>query len=195
MNEEEIEKLLRESGAFLKGHFLLTSGKHSDQYIEKIKLVQNPKYVEAIIAELIPKIEELDFDCVASPAMGAIVLGYELAREMGKKFVFAQRKKGKMFIRSGFDINEKTKVLILEDIVTTGGSVREVVNCIKNSGAQIQGIAFIVDRSAGNISFDYPTISLLQMDVKTYEPESCPLCGKGITLNKPGASGKFVNKK
>lgn len=193
MSEEKIELLLNKSGAFLKGHFLLTSGKHSDQYVEKIKLVQNPKYVKEIMAQLVPKLEDFDFDVVVSPAMGAVVLGYEIARQMNKKFVFTQRKNGKMFIRSGFELNKKSKAMIVEDIVTTGGSVREVVECVENAGARVRGIAFIVDRSAGRIAFQYPTIKLLQMNIKTYEPEACPLCKNNIKLSKPGASGQFIN--
>ncbi|MBS3766792.1 MAG: orotate phosphoribosyltransferase [Candidatus Cloacimonetes bacterium] len=195
MEKSKIEELLIKSGAFLEGHFLLTSGKHSNQYVEKIKLVQNPHYVKKTITALKDKVKEFDFDTVVSPAMGAIVLGYELARQMEKRFVFTQRKNDKMTIRSGFDLDESSRVLIVEDVITTGGSVKEVIDCIEERKAQIKGIALVVDRSNGKASFNYPTTSLLQMDIENYEPNECPLCKKGIELEKPGASGKKIFNK
>ena len=196
MNRNEIIETLKESGAFLEGHFLLTSGKHSNRYIEKIKLEQYPNYVKILLAELRKKVEEFDFDCVVSPALGAIVLGYELARNMQKQFVFTQRKNEIMTIRSGFDLNKGTKVLIVEDIVTTGGSVKEVIDCLEQREVQIMGIGVIVDRSNGKVKFDYPLKSLLNMEIDTYNPAECPMCKKGEELFKPGASGKkLFNKK
>jgi len=139
MNSKEIEKILVDSGAFLEGHFKLTSGKHSKYYVEKIKLIQIPEDVVKIGRAFARKCNHLDFDVVVSPALGAIVLGYEVARQMGKRFVFTQRKDGKMSIRSGFDLQPHEKVLIIEDVTTTGGSVFEVIDCIKERNVDIVG--------------------------------------------------------
>ncbi len=190
MNKKNIERLLVESGAFLEGHFKLTSGKHSKYYVEKIKLIQSPEDVIKIGKAFEQKCSHLDFDVVVSPALGAIALGYEVARQMGKRFVFTQRKEGMMSIRSGFDLQPKEKVLIIEDITTTGGSVYEVIKCIKKRQAAIVGIGLVVDRSGGSIDFGYPTFPLLILKIEAYDPEDCPLCKAGVPITKPGSSGK-----
>jgi len=190
MSKKEIERLLVESGAFLEGHFKLTSGKHSKYYVEKIKLIQRPEGVVKIGKAFAAKCAHLDFDVVVSPALGAIVLGYEVAKQMGKRFVFTQRKEGKMSIRSGFDLQPNEKVLIIEDVTTTGGSVFEVIDCIKKRGADIIGVGLVVDRSGGKIDFNVPVFPLLTMKIEAYEPDECPLCAKNIPITKPGSSGK-----
>lgn len=190
MNENEIKKTLTDSAAFLEGHFLLTSGRHSDKYIEKIKLIQDPTKVSLLCNELAQKFSDFDFNAVVSPAMGGIVLGYEVARSLNKKFIFSQRKEGKMTIRSGFSLQPTDKVIIIEDIVTTGGSVFEVIDCVKNAGAEIVGIGIIADRTNGKVDFEYPTKSLLQMNIKSYKAKECPLCKQNVPLVKPGASDK-----
>lgn len=190
MNTEEISQLLQTSGAFLTGHFSLTSGRHSNAYIEKIKLIQDPEKVVPLCAELKNKFAQLSFDYVISPALGGIVLGYEVARQMNKKFIFTQRKNDVMTIRSGFTLPPHAKVIIVEDIITTGGSVFEVINCLKSFDADIQGIGVIVDRSGGAVRFDYPVFPLLQVKFETYDPAECPMCAKNIPMTIPGSSGK-----
>ncbi|MCK4359812.1 MAG: orotate phosphoribosyltransferase [Candidatus Cloacimonetes bacterium] len=190
MTEQEIKSILSDCGAFLKGHFLLTSGRHSEYYIEKIKIIQNPDKVQLLCSELSKKFSDVGFDVVISPAMGGIVLGYEVAKILGKKFIFTQRENNKMTIRNGFELSPNEEVLIIEDIVTTGGSVFEVIDCIKKIGAQIMGIGLIVDRSGGKVDFGFLTKPLLTMDIKTYLPEDCPLCKKNIPTAKPGSSNK-----
>jgi orotate phosphoribosyltransferase len=191
MTEKEIEKLLSNCGAFLKGHFLLSSGQHSEDYIEKIKIIHEPDKVQKICSELADKFKNFNFDVVISPAMGGIVLGYEVAKISEKKFIFTQRENNKMTIRNGFELHPDEKVLIIEDVMTTGRSVFEVIDCIKEKGARIIGIGLIVDRSGGKVDFGYPTKTLLKMDIKTYLPEECPLCKRGIPLLKPGSSDKL----
>jgi orotate phosphoribosyltransferase, Thermus family len=190
MSRKEIEKILVESGAFLEGHFKLTSGKHSKYYIEKIKLIQQPEDVVKIGKAFAGKCAHLDFDVVVSPALGAIVLGYEVAKQMGKRFVFTQRKDDKMSIRSGFDLQPHEKVLIIEDVTTTGGSVFEVINCIKEQKADIVGVGLVVDRSGGTIDFGVPVFPLLTLKITAYEPDECPLCKENIPITKPGSSDK-----
>jgi orotate phosphoribosyltransferase len=190
MRPEEIEDILYKTGAFLKGHFLLTSGLHSEYYIEKIKLIQYPVYVKQLCTELAERVAHIEFDVVVSPAMGAIVLGYEVASQMGKKFAFTQRQNGVMHIRSGFDISRNDKVFIVEDVTTTGGSVFEVIDCLSQYGAVPKGVGLIVDRSGGKIDFGIPAYSLLTLSIATYKPDACPLCAKNIPIKKPGSTGK-----
>ncbi len=190
MSSKEIEKILVESGAFLEGHFKLTSGKHSKYYVEKIKLIQRPEDVVKIGKAFARKFSHLDFDVVVSPALGAIVLGYEVAKQTGKRFVFTQRKENKMSIRSGFDLQPYEKVLIIEDITTTGGSVFEVIDCVKERNADIAGVGLVVDRSGGTIDFRVPVFPLLTLKIDAYEPDECPLCKVNIPITKPGSSDK-----
>jgi len=190
MNSKEIEKILVDSGAFLEGHFKLTSGKHSKYYVEKIKLIQIPEDVVKIGRAFARKCNHLDFDVVVSPALGAIVLGYEVARQMGKRFVFTQRKDGKMSIRSGFDLQPHEKVLIIEDVTTTGGSVFEVIDCVRERNADIVGVGLVVDRSGGTIDFRVPVFPLLTLKIEAYEPYECPLCKENIPITKPGSGGR-----
>lgn len=185
-----IENILKESKALLKGHFILTSGKHSEYYVEKIKIINNPAFVDTLCEKLTEKLSDFDCDVVVGPAYGGIVLAYEVAKKLGKKFVFTQRKDGAMTIRSGFDIAPGDKALIIEDIVTTGGSVLEVIETLISKSIQISAIACIVDRSGGSANFGYDFVALHTMNIETWEKEDCPLCRDGIELIKPGASDK-----
>ncbi len=187
MTKKEVKKILSNCGAFLKGHFLLSSGRHSEYYIEKIKIIHEPDKVQKICSELADKFKNFNFDVVISPAMGGIVLGYEVAKILAKKFIFTQRENNKMTIRNGFELHPDEKVLIIEDVMTTGKSVFEVIDCIKEKGARIIGIGLIVDRSWGKVDFGFPTKSLLTLNIKTYLPEECPLCKKNIPITKPGS--------
>lgn len=185
-----IEELLKSSGALLEGHFKLTSGRHSDRYIEKIRILHDPEKVEAIGAEFAARFEDVDADIVVGPAMGGIVLAYETARQSGRKFVFTQREGDKMIIRPGFHLKPGMRAIVIEDIVTTGGSVFEVLEALKAHGVVVVGIGVIVDRSGGQVDFGYPTEALLSVDLQTWAPEECPLCKEGIPIDKPGSSGK-----
>lgn len=186
----DIKKLLEESGALLNGHFKLTSGRHSDQYVEKIKLINQPEKVEILCGELTEKLKNVDCDIVVGPAMGGIVLAYEVAKKLGKKFVFTQRKNGKMSIRSGFEINPDDKAIIIEDIVTTGGSVKEVIQALEDRKVKVEAVGLIVDRSGGEADFGIPTYSLLTLNIDNWLPEECPLCKKGTSITSPGRSDK-----
>jgi len=173
-----IEEILKETKALLQGHFLLTSGKHSEYYVEKIKIINNPKYVDLLC------------DVIVGPAYGGIVLAYEVAKKLKKKFVFTQRKNEVMTIRSGFDIKAGDKAVIIEDIITTGGSVKEVIELLNSKQINIQAIGCIVDRSGGNAKFDHKLVALHTMNIETFEENECPLCKQNIPLVKPGASDK-----
>ena len=186
-----VKRILQDSQALLKGHFLLTSGKHSEYYVEKIKIINDPSYVEKLCSIMAERLKGIDCDLVVGPAYGGIILAYEVAKILGKKFVFTQRKDEKMTIRSGFELHPDAKAIIIEDIVTTGGSVNEVIRVLENNNIVIKAIACIVDRSNSNVKFGYDFISLMAMNIEVFEAAECPLCKKGIPLIKPGASDKY----
>lgn len=190
---ELILNLFRESQALLQGHFRLTSGKHSDVYFEKIKLIERPAVLEKIIDLLVEEIKKdgLDFDYVVSPAYGGIAIGFLTALKLNKFFAFSQRVEEKMTVRSGFAGLPGRRAIIVEDILTTGGSVQEVLECLKAMEVTVAGIYCLVDRSAGQVLIEgKPVRSLLALKVSAYEPEACPLCQQGLPLVKPGASDK-----
>jgi orotate phosphoribosyltransferase len=185
--------LFKKSDALLQGHFKLTSGKHSEWYFEKIRLIEKPAALERIVDLLADKIrrEVPDFDYVVSPAYGAIAIGFLAALKLGKKFAFSQRAEEKMTIRSGFSGLDGSKAVIVEDILTTGGSIQEVVACLKEHAVAVQGIYVLVDRSGGSIPIEgKPVGSLLALKVEAFEPDVCPFCKQGLPLTKPGASDK-----
>ena len=191
MDNQEMWKIFEESGAALQGHFLLTSGRHSDRYMQCAKLCVYPDKAEKICAALAEKLKGFGIELVAAPAIGGIIMGYEMARQLKVPNIFLERQDGVMTLRRGFTVEPGTKVAVVEDVVTTGGSVREVVEVLKNLGAEVVAVASVVDRSAGKVDFGLPYVSLLSMDITSYEPENCPLCREGKTeLVKPGRTGK-----
>ena len=192
---ETVLTLFKESDALLQGHFKLTSGKHSEWYFEKIRLIEKPAALDKIIDLLVAKIraESPDFDYVVSPAYGAIAIGFLAALKLGKRFAFTQRVEEKMAFRAGWSGIDGSRALIVEDILTTGGSIQEVVACLKERNVSVAGIYVLVDRTAGAVPIDSkPVSSLLALKVAAFEPEACPFCAKGIPLVKPGASDKKV---
>ena len=189
-NSSDTETLLKNEGAILEGHFKLTSGRHSNLYIEKIRLLQNPLLAKTSCSRLADLITDLDIDCVVGPAYGGIALAFEVASLLDKSFVFSQRKDGQMTIRSGFDLSGIKKAVVIEDIVTTGGSVKEVIQCLKDREIEVSMVGALVDRSGGIVDFGVPFVSLLQLDIPTFDPEDCPLCKSGVPITKPGSSDK-----
>lgn len=189
-NSSDTETLLKNEGAILEGHFKLTSGRHSSLYIEKIRLLQNPSLAKTLCARLAELIADSDIDCVVGPAYGGIALAFEVASLLDKSFVFSQRKDGEMVIRSGFDLSSIKKAVVIEDIVTTGGSVKEVIQCLKDRSIEVSMVGALVDRSGGTVDFGVPFVSLLQLDIPTYDPDECSLCQSGIPITKPGSSDK-----
>ena len=185
--------LFKECDALLQGHFKLTSGKHSEWYFEKIRLIEKPAALDKIVDLLAAKIrrEVPDFDYVVSPAYGAIAIGFLAALKLGKKFAFTQRADEKMTIRSGFSGLDCSHAVIVEDILTTGGSIQEVVACLREQQVSVAGIYVLVDRSGGAVPVEgKPVGSLLALKVEAFEPDVCPFCAKGLPITKPGASDK-----
>lgn len=190
---QSIEQLLEENNGLLKGHFCLTSGLHSDTYFQCAKLYQNPKAVETLGKELAQKLANVEFDTVISPAIGAIIIGYETAKQCEKRNLFVERKDGVLQLRRDYKLAKGEKVLIVEDVITTARTIKETIEAIKDFEPEIIGVACIVDRTCGKT--DYNITSLLQVTPVTYEPENCPLCAQNIELVKPGSRVETVGGK
>ncbi len=185
----EIMGILEKTGAVLKGHFLLSSGLHSDTYFQMALVFQYPEYGKIVCQQLAENFKREKIDVVIGPAIGGIIVSYQLAEILGAKSIFAERENGKMKLRRGFKIEKGEKVLICEDVITTGGSVKEVITMVEKEGGEIVGIGCIVER--GMVEFKYPLKALIKVEVKNYEPFNCPLCQKKIPLVKPGSRKKM----
>ena len=187
MTNNEIIEMLREAEVLLEGHFLLTSGSHSDKYMQCAKIFQNSKYSVPLCGELVEKYKIDNIEVVIGPAIGAIQMAYEVGKQLGVKNIFAEREDGKMTLRRGFTIEKGQRVLVVEDVVTTGGSVREVIELVEQCGGVVAGVGSIVDRTGGKIDFGVPYKSAFSMDITSYEADECPICKTGAPLVKPGS--------
>lgn len=187
LTKEEVLKILKDKEAMLEGHFLLTSGRHSDRYMQCAKLFQYPDVSELICKQLAEKFADNQIDLVVGPAIGGIIIAYEMARQLGVKNIFAERENGRMTLRRGFVVEKGQRVLVCEDVVTTGGSVREVIELVQAQGAEVVGVGSVVDRSNGKVDFGVPFQAVLSMEVVSYEPDHCPICATGMPCVKPGS--------
>jgi orotate phosphoribosyltransferase len=187
MTRDELLDLYRQSGALLDGHFRLTSGLHSPGYLQCALVLQHPRHAEALGRAIADRVRDLRPTVVLSPALGGVVIGQEVGRALGVRAIFAERQEGKLALRRGFTLAANDRVLVVEDVMTTGGSTRETIEVAKAAGGQVIGTASIVDRSGGTIRFDVPFSSLLDIALPTYEPERCPLCAQGLPVVKPGS--------
>lgn len=177
--------ILRESQALLEGHFLLTSGKHSNRYVQCAKVLRYPDKAEAILKPVAEKLKDMDIDLLVGPAMGGIIVAYELGRQLGKEAIFTERVDGKMELRRGFEIKAGQRIVICEDVVTTAKSSIEVKKLLESMGAEVIALASIIDRTAGNV--DIELISSIKLEIETFEADDCPLCKQGIDYVKPGS--------
>jgi orotate phosphoribosyltransferase len=192
MNSDRVLSIFKETGALLEGHFLLTSGLHSNQYFQCAKVLQYPGHCESLCGVIAAHFRSHRIDLVIAPALGGIVVGQEVGRQLGVRTIFAERKDGAMQVRRGFEIAAGERVLVCEDVVTTGGSVQEVINLVLARNAVLAGVACIVDRSGGTVCFDHapePLVPVLRLSAVTYTPDNCPLCTQGIPAVKPGSRG------
>ena len=180
------EQILIKVDALLSGHFLYTSGKHGDLYMQCAKVLQHPEYTEEL-AKIIAQGFEEKVDIVLAPAIGGIVWGYELARALGAKSIFAEREDGKMTLRRNFEIPRGARIVVAEDVITTGGTVAEIIEIVKEKGAVPVGVGVIVDRSGGKIQLGAKIIAALSKEIQAYDPEECPLCKRGEPITKPGS--------
>ncbi len=176
----------------MEGHFRLTSGLHSPQYFQCAKVLQYPQHAQKLCWEIAYNFMSEKINLVIGPALGGIIVAQEVARLINARAIFAERENNQMTLRRGFDIRPNERVLVVEDVVTTGGSINEVVGLVREANAYLIGVGFIVDRSQGRTSFDVPKFAVLEMDVVTYQPGACPLCKKDIPIVKPG-SRKLTN--
>ena len=183
----DVLDLFRRSGALLEGHFKLTSGLHSERYLQSALVLQYPELAEALGRELGARTAHLQPTAVLSPALGGIVIGQEVARALGVRALFVERQEGALTLRRGFTLSDADRVLVVEDVLTTGGSTRETMQVATAAGGRVVGVASIVDRSGGAAAFDVPYHSLLAVDLPTYQPDACPLCAKGQPVVKPGS--------
>lgn len=187
MDRAEMERIFKQTGLMLEGHFLLTSGRHSNRYMQCAKLFQYPEYSEMICKDLADRFAGQKIDMVVGPAVGGIIMSYEMARQFNVPNIFAERENGAMTLRRGFSIPEGAKVLVVEDVVTTGGSVREVMDIVAEAKAEVVGVCVVVDRSGGKIDFGVPFEAAYETEIQSYEPSQCPLCEQGLELVKPGS--------
>jgi orotate phosphoribosyltransferase len=185
MRGEDLLSLFKSSGALLEGHFLLTSGMHSPTYFQCALLLQHPHLAQRLCRDLAQGFNDLGVEVVLSPAIGGIIVGYEVAKALGARSIFAERVEGRMRLRRGFEIRDREKAIVVEDVVTTGGSLQEVVGLVGEAGGKVVGVGALVDRSGGRA--DPALHSLVSLDVVTYPPEDCPLCQQGMPLVKPGS--------
>ncbi len=190
LEREKVEQILKDSDVLLTGHFILTSGKHSNQYMQCARILQYPNYSEQLAKGIADTFRDDNIDIVIGPATGGIIISYEIARQLCVKNLFAERENGNMTLRRGFFIPKGSRVLVAEDVITTGGSVKEVMDLVHKAEAEVVGVAVLVDRSMGKADFGVKTVAAYKADVIAHEADECPLCKEGKTpAVKPGSRG------
>lgn len=187
LSGEQVLEMFESTGALLKGHFLLTSGLHSERYFEKFGVLQHPNYTERLCRELARRFAGDGVEVVVGPAVGGILLAYEVAKGLGVRSLFTEREGGKMVLRRGFSVREGERTLVVEDVVTTGGSVQETLDCLRDAGARVIGVGLLVDRSEHGADFGVKTESLLRMPTEAFAPDACPLCRQGAPMTQRGS--------
>lgn len=190
MEEKQIYELFKEKNALLEGHFLLTSGLHSPMYLQCAKVLQYPDIAQKLCSQLAQNYLKSNIDVVVSPAVGGLIVGHEVARALKVRAIFAERVDGKMAFKRGFELNKDDNVLVVEDVVTTGGSLNEIIQLLKEKGCNIVGVGSLVDRSGGKVKFEIEKISLLNLDIQNYPSQSCSLCDKKTPLVYLGSRNK-----
>lgn len=179
--------LFRSAGALLDGHFRLTSGLHSPGYLQCALVLQHPRHAEACGAGIAARLQSLGVQAVVSPAIGGIVIGHETGRALGVRAIFAERQDGALTLRRGFTLAPGERVLVVEDVVTTGGSTRETIDVVRAAGGVVVAAASVIDRSGGDQQLDVPYHALATIALPTYDPAACPLCAEGQPVVKPGS--------
>jgi orotate phosphoribosyltransferase len=185
LHADEVARVLGERGALLSGHFRLSSGRHSDRFIQKFRVLEDPAIVEQIGIALAEGARKFAPTIVVTAAVGGIVLGYETARQLGTKAIFVEKESGVPALRRGFELGPGDRAFVAEDVVSTGGSVREVLDVVRARGAEVAAVGVIVRRQP--VDFGVPTIALLDLPVVSYDPADCPLCAKGEPITEPGS--------
>lgn len=187
LTHDDALNMFKQAGAYLEGHFLLTSGLHSATYLEKFQILQHPAYTERLCREIADRFRNEQIEVVVGPATGGIILAYEVAKQLGVRGIFTEREGGRMALRRGFQIAPGERTLVVEDVVSTGGSVVEVVKLVQETGADLRGVGLLLDRSGGKVDLGVRTEPLLRLSIEAWSPEACPLCAKGIALTERGS--------
>ena len=187
MTREDLLDLFRRSSALLEGHFRLTSGLHSAGYLQCALVLQHPRHADLLGRAIAERVRDFRPTVVLSPALGGVIIGQEVGRALGVRAIFAERQDGTLMLRRGFIIGEADRVLVVEDVLTTGASTRETMQVATAAGGRVVAAAAIVDRSHGAVRFEVPFVALLAVDLPTYEPDRCPLCAQGLPVIKPGS--------
>ncbi len=187
LSAKEVLQIFEEKGALLSGHFLLTSGLHSEKYLQCAIVLQHSEIAERIGSSIAEKFSDGKIDCVVGPAIGGIVVAQEAGRALGVRAMFTERESGSMTLRRGFGVTKNERVLVVEDITTTGGSAQEVIDVLTQMGAIVVGVSAVIDRSGGKAEFRVPFKPLARVQVSTFRKEACPLCLRGVPLHKPGS--------
>ncbi len=189
MTQEEVLDIYTKTGALLTGHFLLSSGLHSDRYLQSALVLQQPEIATRLCAALAANFRDLRIEVVIAPALGGVFVSHETARALGCRALFAERVNGELTLRRGFSIKANERALVVEDVITTGKSTRETIAVVRQAGGQVIAAGSLVDRSGGKAELGVPYRSLVTLDVPTYEPENCPMCKAGSAPVKPGSRG------
>lgn len=187
MTETEILEIFRAHSALLEGHFILSSGLHSDRYIQCALVLQHPRIAEQLCSELAAKLRHVGASVVAAPALGGVIVAHEAGRALGIRALFTERQDGVMTLRRGFSLTPGEPTLVVEDVITTGGSTRETMKCVEQAGGKVVGVGALIDRSAGAAKLGVPKATLVTLQVQNYSPADCPLCRSGIPAVKPGS--------
>ena len=186
-NQDQLIEIFQKTGALLEGHFILTSGRHSPTYFQCAKVLQYPEYLQKFSNQIVNYFQDIYVDIVITPAVGGIVLGTEIGRQLNKQTIFAEREQGIMTLRRGFEINPETNVLVIEDVITTGGSVSEVIELVNNSGANVVGVGVLVDRSGGKVKLHEKQFCVTELEAVSYGDDQIPEDLANIPLLKPGS--------
>jgi orotate phosphoribosyltransferase len=189
MDSSSVLTMFREAGALLEGHFRLSSGLHSSGYLQSALVLQHPAQAEMLGHALADRLRGFAPTVVVSPALGGLIIGQEVARGLGVRAIFTERQDGTMTLRRGFTVSATDRVVVIEDIVTTGKSTRETINALDGTGATVVAAGALIDRSGGQSGLDAPLVTLSALNLPTYAPETCPLCAAGTTAIKPGSRG------
>jgi orotate phosphoribosyltransferase len=187
MEQSDVLDLYRKAGALIEGHFRLSSGLHSERYLQSALVLQFPEFAAALVEAIADRTRHLQPTVVLSPALGGIVIGQEAGRALGARAIFAERQDGALSLRRGFTLSPADRVLVVEDVVTTGGSTRETIEVAKAAGAEVLGAVAIIDRGHDTSRLSLPLYALAQLEVPAYQAESCPMCARGVPVTKPGS--------
>lgn len=184
---EQVFEIFRRTGVMQEGHFKFTSGRHGNRYIQCARLFERPDDSVAICSEVAEAFRDKNIDLVVGPAIGGIIMAYEVAKILNVRNIFAERENNVMALRRGFDVTPGSRAIVVEDVVTTGGSVKEVIELLRGGGVEVVGVGSVVDRSNGTVKFGIPFYAVATLDLESWEPDDCPLCRQGLPLMKPGS--------